>query len=165
MEQLNLFTNEVAETIESLNTKNMVNLVSLKMVKESSILYKMNSIRSPKDAYTVVRTLLEDSDREMFVVMALDVKNRPVNIQICHIGSLNASIVHPREVLKMAILCNAASIMVFHNHPSGLTNPSNEDRDVTDRLQRACEIMGVELLDHLIVGDNEFLSFKEKGYM
>ncbi|MEK5209845.1 JAB domain-containing protein [Psychrobacillus sp. FSL H8-0510] len=121
MGQLNLFADVVAETSAVLHTKQILNLVSLKMVKESSVLYDTQSIGSPKDAYAVVRKILEDADREMFLVMALDVKNRPINIQICHIGSLNASIVHPREVFKMAILSNAASIMVFHNHPSGLT--------------------------------------------
>jgi len=101
----------------------------------------------------------------MFIAMSLDVKNQPTNIQICHIGSLNASIVHPREVLKMAILSNAASLIIFHNHPSGQVEPSPEDHEVTKRLKAAGEIMGVELLDHLIIGVDKFLSFKEKGYL
>ncbi|MEK5149169.1 JAB domain-containing protein [Psychrobacillus sp. FSL K6-4615] len=165
MGQLNLFADVVAETSAVLHTKQILNLVSLKMVKESSVLYDTQSIGSPKDAYAVVRKILEDADREMFLVMALDVKNRPINIQICHIGSLNASIVHPREVFKMAILSNAASIMVFHNHPSGLTNPSSEDIEVTRRLEEAGRIIGVELLDHLIIGENDYLSLKDKGYV
>jgi len=143
-----------------------VNIVSLKMVRDSTIHYQDRHIRSPQDSYNIIRTFLEDADREMFVVMALDVKNQPTNIQIAHIGSLNASIVHPREIMKMAILSNAASLIVFHNHPSGHVSPSSEDFDVTKRLKEAGEIMGIELLDHLIISsENTFYSFKEKGHL
>lgn len=142
-----------------------VNIVSLKVVKEANLLYKGRHIRSPKDSYELIRPFLEDADREMFVAMALDIKNQPTSIQVCHIGSLNASIVHPREVLKMAILSNAASIIVFHNHPSGSPEPSNEDLEVTKRLKAAGDIVGVELLDHLIIGEDSFLSFREKGFL
>ncbi|WP_255485294.1 JAB domain-containing protein [Sporosarcina sp. BP05] len=93
-----------------------VNIVSLKMIRDSSILYQNRQIRSPQDSYDIIRTFLEDSDRKMFISMALDIKNQPINIQMCHIGSLNASIVHPREVLKMVIMSNVASLVVFHNH-------------------------------------------------
>lgn len=96
-----------------------VDIVSLRLVKERSLMYKYRTIRSPEDAYQLFKQFLGELDREYFVVMALDVKNQPTAINICHIGSLNASIVHPREVLKTAILSNAASILVFHNHPSG----------------------------------------------
>lgn len=142
-----------------------VNIVSLKVVKEANLLYKGRHIRSPKDSYELIRPFLEDADREMFVAMALDIKNQPTSIQICHIGSLNASVVHPREVLKMAVLSNAASIIVFHNHPSGSPEPSPEDLEVTKRLKAAGGIMGIELLDHLIIGEDSFLSFREKGYL
>jgi DNA repair protein RadC len=96
-----------------------VNIVSLKVIKERSLLYKGRHIRSPKDSYDLIRSFIEDADREMFVAMAFDVKNQPTNIQVCSIGSLNSAIVHPREIMKMAILSNAASLIVFHNHPSG----------------------------------------------
>ena len=142
-----------------------VNIVSLKVIKEGNILYKDRQVRSPQDSYDIIRTFLEDSDREMFIAMSLDIKKQPTNIQICHIGSMNASIVHPREVLKMAILSNAASLIIFHNHPSGQVQPSPEHHEVTKRLKAAGEIMGVELLDHLIIGENTFLSFKERGYL
>lgn len=114
----------VKEGIKKKVSAKLVDIVSLKVIKERSILYKDRQVRSPKDSYDIIRTFLEGSDREMFIAMSLDVKNQPTNIQICHIGSLNASIVHPREVLKMAILSNAASLIVFHNHPSGKVEPS-----------------------------------------
>ncbi|WMT29174.1 DNA repair protein RadC [Bacillus aerius] len=142
-----------------------VNIVSVKLVRESSILYKKRSIRSPQDAYELLKTFLEDRDREHFIVVTLDTKNQPVSINVCHIGSLNASIVSPREVMKSAILSSAASIMVAHNHPSGETTPSREDVDVTKRLAEGGKLMGIELLDHLIIGDGKYTSLKEKGYI
>lgn len=110
------------------------------------------------------KQFLGELDREYFVVMCLDVKNQPTAINICHIGSLNASIVHPREVMKTAILSNSSSILVCHNHPSGQPEPSPEDIDVTKRLAEAGKIIGIELIDHLIIGDGRYISLKDKGY-
>lgn len=141
------------------------NIVSVKLVKESSLLYKERSVKSPKDSYNLLKSFVEDADREFFVVAALDIKNQPVSVHVCHVGSLNACIVHPREVMKSAILSNAASILVGHNHPSGNSTPSPEDIAVTKRLAEAGSILGIELLDHIIIGDDEFLSFREKGYL
>ncbi|URM33400.1 DNA repair protein RadC [Cytobacillus firmus] len=142
-----------------------INIVSLKLVKESSLLYRERSIGSPEDGYKLMKHFLGDLDREAFIVISLDTKNQPVSINICHVGSLNASIVHPREVMKSAILSNAASIMVGHNHPSGHSAPSREDIEVTKRLVEAGRIVGIDLLDHIIVGDDNFVSLKEKGYI
>lgn len=142
-----------------------VSIVSVKLVRESSLLYKDRQIRSPQDSYELIRSFIEDADREMFICLSLDVKNQPTNIEVCSIGSLSAAIVHPREVFKNALLSNAASIIVFHNHPSGNTTPSAEDVGVTKRLRDAGEILGIELLDHIIIGNDSFLSLKEKGYI
>lgn len=142
-----------------------VDIVSLRLVKEKSLMYKYRAIRSPEDAYELFKQFLGDLDREYFVVMALDVKNQPTAINICHIGSLNASIVHPRAVLKTAILSNAVSILVFHNYPSGQPEPSREDIEVTKRLAKACDLMNIYLLVHLVMVDESFVSMKEKGYM
>lgn len=141
-----------------------VDIVSLRLVKETSLLYKDRAIRSPEDGYNLFKQFLGELDREYFVVMCLNVKNEPTAINICHIGSLNASIVHPREVMKTAILSNSASIIVAHNHPSGQPEPSPEDIDVTKRLAEAGSLMGIELIDHLVVGSDSFVSLKEKGY-
>ena len=126
---------------EKVTSAKRINIVSLKLVKESSMLYKERSVRSSEDAYRLLKIFLEDKDREHFIVVSLDTKNQPVSINICHIGSLNASIVHPREVMKSAILSNAASILVGHNHPSGRVEPSREDIDVTKRLVEAGKII------------------------
>ncbi|WP_440697292.1 RadC family protein [Bacillus subtilis] len=142
-----------------------VNIVSVKLVKESSLLYKHRTVRSPEDGYKLLKLFLEDKDREYFIVVSLDTKNQAVSINVCHIGSLNASTVHPREVMKTAILSNAASIIVGHNHPSGKPEPSGEDIDVTKRLVEAGKIIGIDVIDHIIVGDETYTSLKEKGYI
>ena len=141
-----------------------VNIVSVKLVKESNMLYKQRRIRSSLDSYELFREYLEEVDREHFVVAFLDTKNQPTNISTVHIGSLNASIVHPREVMKTAILSNAASIICCHPHPSGDSTPSPEDIDVTERLAEVSKIVGIELLDHIIIGNGKFISLKEKVY-
>lgn len=142
-----------------------VNIVSLKMVRESTILYPDRSIRSPKDAAQLLRPLLHDADREHFLVVCLDTKNQVNSITTCHVGTLNASVVHPREVFKTAVLGNAASILVAHNHPSGNPAPSPEDISVTRRISEAGAVLGIELLDHLIIAGDDFCSLKESGHI
>jgi len=123
-------------------------------------------VRSPIDAALVAAEIIGDEDREVFLVMCLNTKNRIVAVHRCHVGSLAASIVHPREVFKSAILNNAMSIIVSHQHPSGDTTPSREDIEVTRRLIEAGKVLGIEVLDHLIVNAHaEFTSLKEKGYL
>lgn len=138
-------------------------IVQVKLVREKSLLYKERKIRSPQDAYTLMKEFIGDADREHFVVLCLDTKNQPTCIQAVHIGSLNASIVHPREVLKSALLSNSASIIVGHNHPSNVCDPSAEDIQATERLKEACNILGIDLLDHLIICTDTFKSLKETG--
>ena len=143
-----------------------VGIVSLKLVKESSVLYETRKISSPYDAYKLIKNFLIDSDREKFVVACLDTKNQPANISVISIGSVNSSIVHPREVFKVAILSNASKIICFHNHPSGNLKCSKEDENITNRLKACGEILGIELVDHIIVGDNDkYFSFKENCMM
>jgi DNA repair protein RadC len=139
-----------------------VNIVNVKLVKENSVLYK-RKIGSPTDAVELIRDFIENSDREQLIVCCLDTKNQPTAIHTVSIGSLNSSIVHPREVFKAAILANASSIIIYHNHPSGDSSPSSEDINITTRLKESGKIIGIELLDHIIVGDNNFVSIKEKG--
>ena len=147
------------------NVAKRINIVSIKMVKESSFLYQTRQILSPKDAYEMIKEQLEGVDREQFIIACLNTKNEPTNITLVSVGSLNKAIVHPREVFKTAILSNAASIMAFHNHPSGETTPSQQDIQLTKRLYEAGELLGIKLLDHLIIGDGSFTSLKEKGYL
>ena len=147
------------------NVAKRINIVSIKMIKEASFLYQTRTISSPKDAYEMIKEQLEGLDREQFIIACLNTKNEPTNITVVSVGSLNKAIVHPREVFKTAILSNAASIMAFHNHPSGETTPSQQDIQLTKRLYEAGELLGIKLLDHLIIGDGTFTSLKEKGYL
>ena len=139
-----------------------VDIVSLKLVKESSVLYETRKISNPYDAYRLIKNFLVDSDREKFVVVCLDTKSQPVSIEIVSIGTVNSAMVHPREVFKVAVLSNASKIICFHNHPSGNTNFSKEDEVITNRLKKCGEILGIELVDHIVVGDDDkYFSFKE----
>lgn len=123
------------------------------------------TIRSPKDAATYLMQDMTSLNQEHFVTLFLNVKNQILHKQTIFIGSLNASIVHPREIFREAVKRSAASIICAHNHPSGNPAPSKEDIDVTKRLYEAGLLMGIELIDHVIIGDHQFISLKEKGYM
>ena len=142
-----------------------VDIVSIKMVREGSTKYENRKIETPFDAYVLLKNFLEDSDREKLLVVCLDTKNQPINICTVSVGTLNSSLVHPREVFKTAILSNSNQIMLAHNHPSGISAPSNEDKAMTSRIKDAGVILGIELIDHIIIGSNEYFSFKENRLM
>lgn len=108
---------------------------------------------------------LFDIAQERFILLCLNCKNQLVNYSIISQGSLTSSIVHPREVLKPAILSNAASVVFLHNHPSGDPEPSIDDIEVTKRLCKAFDICGINVLDHLIIGSKEYFSFKQKNLL
>ncbi|MGO1041103.1 JAB domain-containing protein [Clostridioides difficile] len=142
----------------------IVDIVSIKMIKEKSITYKPRKVSSPKDAYDLFETFMIDSDREKFLVACLNVKNESVNISIVSIGTISSSLIHPREVMKTAILSNSNSIIVAHNHPSGNITPSEEDKNITSRLVNVCDMLGIKLLDHIIIGEeDQFFSFKQNS--
>lgn len=143
-----------------------IDIVSIHMVKESSFLYQSRYIQSPSDVVNMMNQefKLDKLDRESFIIIALDAKCRPTHINTVSTGSLTASIVHPREVFKVAILANAHSIIAVHNHPSGNPTPSNEDRQITKRLKEASAILGINFLEHIIIGENgNYTSMKEEG--
>jgi DNA repair protein RadC len=120
-------------------------------------------LRGSHDIYSLM-TDLQTADREKFVVLHLDNKHRLLCLDVVSVGSLTASIVHPREVLKTALLVNAAAIVLVHNHPSGDPTPSREDLEITRRIREACDILGLRVLDHVIVGQGRYVSFVDDGY-
>jgi DNA repair protein RadC len=134
-------------------------------IRDLDVPYAKYKITKPHDAAELATKIIGDEDREVFLVMMLNTKMEVIGLHRCHVGSLNASLVHPREVMKAAILNNAGSIIVSHQHPSGhCQSPSNEDIDVTKRLAEAGRIMGIELLDHVIVNyKGDFYSLKENA--
>ena len=120
-------------------------------------------IRSPQDVSNLLMAEMRDLKKEHLRSLLLDTKNRVVKTCIVSIGILDSSLVHPREVFKDAIVASAAAIIVVHNHPSGDPSPSAEDRRITLRLHECGTLLGIELLDHIILGDNRFVSLKERG--
>lgn len=123
------------------------------------------TIRSPKDVADLLSEELRYLQKEHFVCLFLNTKNHVIAQETLSMGSLNASIVHPREVFRAAIKRGCASIVCVHNHPSGDPTPSPEDIGITQRLIEAGSIIGIEVLDHIIIGDQRFVSLKEEGYM
>jgi DNA repair protein RadC len=119
-------------------------------------------ISSPADVDRLLRGRIANLDRENFVVVLLNTKNEVIESPLVSVGTLSAALVHPREVFKPAIRASAASVILAHNHPSGKVEPSREDREVTGRLVESAEILGIEVLDHVILGDG-FYSMKEYG--
>lgn len=108
---------------------------------------------------------LKGLQQEHFVALYLNTKNHVIKQKTVFIGSLNASIVHPREVFKEALRTSSAAVICLHNHPSGDPSPSTEDINVTKRLDEAGKILGITLLDHIVVGENCFISLKERGFL
>jgi DNA repair protein RadC len=118
-------------------------------------------VRSSRDVFEHLHLRLRDHKKEIFLVMLLDSKHRLIREERVSEGSLTASIVHPREVFKPAISELAGAVIAVHNHPSGDPTPSNEDFEITRRLREAGQVIGIQLLDHVILGDGEFVSFRE----
>jgi DNA repair protein RadC len=163
--QLNLF-NDTIEEVK--NTRISVTTFKLQLVKESSGKYNLESkkISSPSDCYYAIVEIFqpEAEAEEVLQMLTLDTKNKITGAFTISRGSLNSSIVHPREVFKRAILNNAASIIITHNHPSGDPQPSNEDISITKRLMECSKILGIDILDHIITGDRGYYkSLKEMG--
>jgi DNA repair protein RadC len=123
------------------------------------------TIRSPKDVFDLLEPDLRYATKEHFVCLFLNTKNHVISKEIISIGSLNAAIVHPREVFRAAMKRCSASIICVHNHPSGDSSPSPEDIELTKRLVQAGKIVGIELLDHLIIAGSSYLSLNERGFM
>ena len=122
-------------------------------------------IKSARDVFEYASQRLITNQQETFMILLLDSKNRIVKDEIISIGTLNASIIHPREVFKSAIRESANSIILVHNHPSGDPEPSAEDEQITKKLFEAGELLNIKILDHVIVGKDKFWSFKEKSVL
>jgi len=122
-------------------------------------------ISSPNDAAVVMMEEMRYYKKEYFKIILLDTKNNIKKVSEISVGSLNSSIVHPREVFSEAVVNSASSIILVHNHPSGESEPSHEDIALTNRLDECGKILGIKVLDHIIIGDGVFYSFKEEGLL
>ena len=137
----------------------------VELVRDGSQLVPNKQITSPKDAHDVLRPFIGSADREHLVVLTLDTKNKAIGINLVSLGDLNSTIATPREVFKLAVVQNASGLIVVHNHPSGSVEPSEEDLAVSRRLDAAGQIIGIEVVDHMILGEHgNYASLKERGY-
>ena len=140
----------------------------IELVKESSEIYDITNdkISSPECVYEIIKEKFRIGSlaEEIFGILCLNTKNKIIGIfEVSH-GDLSSTIVNPREIFKRAMLVNSSSIILFHNHPSGEVEPSNEDKHITTVLAEAGKILNIRILDHIIACDDCFLSFKERGY-
>lgn len=120
-------------------------------------------ITTPEEAVAVIGDRFENDKREHFIALLLDNRNRLIKLEEISVGSLDESIVHPREAFKKAVTASATSVVFAHNHPSGDVTPSDEDIEITKRLEEAGEIMGIRVSDHIIIGNGAFTSMKRQG--
>jgi DNA repair protein RadC len=150
--------------------RNVVNyaipVYRVSLVREGAVPCEAYKFRNSATVSKLLHTYLAEADREHFVVFFVDQKNRVIGMHTVSMGSLTASIVHPREVFKAAILANAAAIVCGHNHPSGDVQPSREDRATTKRLVDAGKLLGIEVLEHIIIGnEGVYFSFADENIL
>lgn len=177
--------NELLKSVESLKQLKALSINDLNKVKgiglykalilkaafelgermHSGSLDEKIQITSPQDVANFMMGKMEHLTQEKFIVLFLNSKNVVIKQKTIFIGTLNSSIVHPREIFSEAIKCASNAIVVLHNHPSGDTTPSKEDISATNRLRECGEILGIDLLDHIIIGDHTYMSMVEDGYL
>ncbi len=158
-------------SLEELSTIKGIGLAKAAQIKSAFELAKRKEdhderqipVKSHQDVIKVVRQRLKDKKKEQFLVLCLDTRNNLIRICTISTGTLDANLVHPREVFKEAIQSLASSIILVHNHPSGNPEPSEADIEITKRIQETGKIVGIDVLDHIIIADNKSFSFKEKG--
>jgi len=159
-------TEEVTNKPRTIKFRTIKAIYETLIVSENITNYLKTGTRftAPSQVYETFSFLMKET-KEMFITLHLDGKNRIIALDLVSIGSLNQSIVHPRHVFSTACLSNAAAIICVHQHPSGDPSPSSEDLSITRRLKEAGEIMGIKVLDHIIIGDGQYLSFVERGLL
>jgi DNA repair protein RadC len=136
-----------------------------RMQKNNTSQKVLHKINNPETVFHLLKNDLQEKKKEYFIVMSLDTRNHLISADTISIGTLNSSLVHPRETFDCAVHRNAAQIILVHNHPSGIPEPSEDDISITKRLVTAGKIMGIEVLDHIIIGKDEWFSMKEKRMM
>lgn len=166
---LGLMRSEVKELVQvkGIGLKSALRIkAALELARRGLLRNKLESatrVGSPSDLAEIMIPELKGLDREHFKAVLLNTKNAIVRIVTVAIGSLNAALVHPRETFKAAVASSAASVILVHNHPTGDPEPSREDEELTLRFAKAGKLLGIELLDHIIIGDGRFVSLRERG--
>jgi DNA repair protein RadC len=137
--------------------------ISKRFIKEESLnKNKSIIIKSPKDIFPLLKEKIINFHKEYFMVVSLDNRNKVINVDTVSVGTLNSSLIHPRETFEAAIKNHAAAIIICHNHPSGELKPSEDDLVVTNNLIKAGKLLGIEISDHLIITKDGYFSFKER---
>ncbi|MGQ0286828.1 RadC family protein [Pasteurellaceae bacterium 22721_9_1] len=127
---------------------------------------KVNHIfNSTETVRMYLQTELEDHEREVFLVLFLDNQHRLIKQEEMFLGTINSATIHPREIIKAALYCNAAALILAHNHPSGISEPSNADRQITQKIKQATDLIEIKLLDHFVIGKGCYFSFAENGWL
>ena len=137
----------------------------VQLVREGSLATSYPRFSNSVTIADWLRPMAMGTDREHFWLITLDAKNRLIGFHEISTGSLSTSVVHPREVAKAAILQSAAAVICVHNHPSGDPGPSREDREVTERLYKVMHTLGIRMLDHIIIGEDDHFSFADNGHL
>lgn len=159
---------EELSTVKGLGTAKAAQILAMVELGKrlaASVSEGRRAIRCPQDAADLLMPELRDAPQEHFKAVLLNTKGEVLKIRDVTIGTLNSSVVIPRDLFRIAVANNSASVIVAHNHPSGDPAPSRDDINVTKRLVEAGEIVGIEVLDHIIVGDGRWISLKERGLM
>ena len=142
-------------------TRKYVPLIRLQVVKEKDVEYTCEAIDDTQKLVDILAPLIQDADRECVAVCCVDSHLQPTSIEIVAVGAVNECRVSMRELFKHAVLSNAVRLFVAHNHPSGNVEPSDEDKEITKEIKKAGELLGIPLVDHVIVGDDGYFSFRE----
>lgn len=137
----------------------------LQLVRDRTVPLHTRVCRNPSTAADLFRAYIGDSDREHMVAIFLDTQNRFIGVHTIAVGTVDYCVVNPREVFKAALLCNATSLLLAHNHPSGEPTPSQDDIRLTRDLKKAAELLDIELMDHIVVGEARYASFLELGLL
>jgi len=145
------------------DSQESINIVKVMLIKDANSPFRTKGLKRPDDAASVARKFLANEDREVFIAINLDHSGKINSIHVVAIGNANATIIHPREVFKTAILSNASSIVIAHNHPSGNSQPSDEDTKMTSMLIEAGRLLGIKVLDHIIIGDDKYTNLSKSG--
>ena len=136
----------------------------LQMVREKAQEYNVSRITSASDVYSLLNQYAT-MEREHFLLVTLDGSSKVIEQRVIHIGTLNQSLVHPREIFRPAILDNSVGIIIAHNHPSGTLEASRADIQITQRLKEVAKLVGIELLDHVILSSQGYYSFSDEGLL
>ena len=141
-----------------------LDVVAIRLIKENTLRDILPKVTSTDAAASIFFELIGDLDREVMALVTLDNGKQPINASIVSMGTLNHSLVHPREIFKTAILSNASSIIIAHNHPGGSIEPSDNDKLITERLIEAGNLLGIDVIDHIIIGADNYYSFFEDNF-